>query len=190
VQRPAPQRFQRRVIAPAGLDRHVAEQAIGDNEARIGSDDVGSRRVRDQQRGLGRADEAMGNRLAILAGRDEIGGEPQIVDVDRFALQAIRLLAQMSTVPRVGLPRELSGIRFLPRFLDHRRRDLLSCGEPPRRDCRAAGSIFAGLRRMNHTMRAWRTRPFTCAAKVWMPKKRRPRARAGKRARHLGQTTG
>ena len=64
--------------------------------------------LRDQPRGLGQRHEPMLDHFAVLACGHEVGGQPEVVDEDRLALQAVRLLAADVHGAR-GLRRAASG---------------------------------------------------------------------------------
>ena len=71
----------------------MAQQAIEHDERGVGGDDVGALGVRDERAHLGQRHEPVPGDFAVLARRDEVRGQPQVVDEDRLALQPVRLLA-------------------------------------------------------------------------------------------------
>ncbi len=110
----------------------MPEQTIEDDEARIGRRNVAALGVADEPRGFGELHEAVQDGLAIDAHRREIGGQPQIVDENRFALQTVGLgAADVDRPCRLGARGERCiDPRFLERLLDHRFGDGLSNGDP------------------------------------------------------------
>ena len=74
-------------------DLGVAQKAIEDDEARIGGDDVRTGVVRDELARALHENQAMLDGLAIAARGNEVFRQPEVVDEDRLALNAIGLLA-------------------------------------------------------------------------------------------------
>ena len=110
----------------------MPQQTIEDDEARVGRRNVVALGIADQPRGFGELHEAVLDDLAVDAHGREIGGQPQIVDENRFALQTVGLRAADVDGPCRLRARGERGIdsRFLEGLLDDRLGDGLSSGDP------------------------------------------------------------
>ncbi len=108
-------------IGRAIVEGVVTQQAVERDEARVDGNLVGTALVCDEPCRAGEIDAAVGDRLAIAPDGRKIGGQQQVVNEDRFALQAIRLNA--ADFDRAGGARRSRDFgvysRFLPRLLDH-----------------------------------------------------------------------
>ena len=92
------------------------DQEVDNDEARVGGHVLAGE---NREQGVG-STQAMLHGFAVLIRRHELGGQPQIVDVDGLALQTIGLVAADIDGPcRSSAACKLGGnAGFLPRFLE------------------------------------------------------------------------